>query len=1056
MQEKKNENWNRFQLLNKHEVFKFGSLRLSALFDKIVLISLLILVGRILIFSQTSPDFVLVENYSSSVNSISITTPTGYGSGDLLLVYIVTDDDGDISHPTDFIQLYDFTHNGSGPQTGLFYRLFDGSELPSYNFSFPSEPAVVTTMVYRNVNTSQPFDGMANITGSSNSPNAPSISTVSDGRTYLQFIAVDGASAGVLNFESTSANLIAAGESGSGGGNAEMMIVSELQETAGSSPVGVFSFANEEWTGISLGLNLFSIVADNITGISCSSSEFAVTYDLPGTSGVLELVSPDGMIVSSQSYSTQMGMLSFSFTPSLSGSYTIRDQSNPSIQTSALFFVDSDGDGFCDDMDADDDNDGILDIVESPECFNTSTGYESGDRQNIITVTTDFPFNDGELSELVDGNNNSTGNGIRRTNGDYDFGNNPGILWQFALSESIEYNSFTLFTEGPVYLDSDVFGTIQGSHDGLAWIDLTPTNALLMDDPNTIYTISLTQNIDAFSFYRMFCTSGRVDDDEWLSEITGTTNFIGSAMIASSSCLSEGVIPSFLNPDTDGDGCFDALEGGQDIMMGNVDGQGRLTGGVDDNGVPNIVNGGQGKGFSNNSNFFDFDCPCLDPTNIANNCDFDGDNVANGIDDDDDNDGILDSEECGDFGFLDMPGGSVNNTVTVCYNVGDFGINSGLATFADDKLLNPSNFGPSGIYKVSFNLIELNETEITLSNLVDLGCQIFHVGGESGLSGSNETALSDEQKQSLFEWSVLNPRNVVFAFQGMITAYTDHVGINGTDNPTVATVTGRGIFEGPFGTVAGFNQAGSYQGTFTAGNDPFCSIMMDQDGGIVGLVDVNTQDIFIADFGLYNEAGGLTNSANLSSASDFMFGNTYAFMAQYILEERSDICAYLNECLDDLDNDLFPNIVDVDADGDGCYDALEGEGGFNDTQISDGQLTGPIGPTGIPDLAGPTGQFVGQALDDALFDACSFDLSLSVTPNSITANKGELMEYTYTVSNESTNTVDDVQVRIVTPSNTEFLAATTSQGSYSNLTRIWDVGTVAPGDQTITITVTIK
>lgn len=919
--------------------------------------------------AQTSPDFIQIDSYSSAVSSVSVQTPSGFNAGDLMMVYIVTDDDGAITNPSEFSELYDFEHDTNGPLTGLFYRILDGSESASYAFGFPSEPAIVTTLIFKNVDGVNPFIVHASLSGDSNTPATPSVTTTKDNLTILHFIGVDGASGGVLNFTSPTANLVAAAESGTAGGNAEMMIVSELQSTAGATTPGSFTFSTDEWTGITVALNIYSINNNNITGASCAvgSASFEVDYDLPGTSGILELVDPSGSVLTTQNYTSSIGTASLSFTPTSTGAYMIRDQSSPTISTSAFFFIDTDGDSYCDDVDADDDNDGILDIIESPTCFNLVTGYETGDRSSLITVTTGFPFTDGNPQQLVDGNTASTGNGIRKTNGNHSFTSAPGSLWQFQLTQPIKYTSFSLFTEGAIYLDSDVSGTIQGSNDGVTWIDLTVAGGLLMDDPNTVYTIELTQNISQYTYYRMFCTDGQVDDDEWLSEVTGTTEIVGPASLATTPCGDVGIIPAYLNKDTDGDGCFDALEGSQNIASASVDANGRLTGNVDGNGVPTLVNNGQGIGESIDGGYLDFDCPCMDPNKLTNNCDFDGDSYPNAIDEDDDNDGILDIAECGDFAFLDAPGGSTTHSLTVCYNVETNGIGGNTMTFMDDKLLNTANFGPSGTYKVMLNLVEVPAAEITVQNLIAKGCQVYQVGGNTA-SGTDENALTSEQKRELGEWSHLSPANIVFAFQGMITAWTDHYGVNGTTNPTVGTSTGRGIFNGPFGSVSGFNQAGSYRGTYVPGSTPYCAIAQDANGAIVGLVDELSQDFFLADFGLLSETGDLTNSANITSSSDKMLGNIYAFFAQFILEGKTNMCRYLQECLDDTDGDTFPNVVDYDSDDDGCFDAFEGSLTIAGTSVDvNGQLTGNVTITGVPEIIG-AGQDIGFSQNDGCLD----------------------------------------------------------------------------------------
>ncbi|MEM9887929.1 MAG: DUF11 domain-containing protein [Bacteroidota bacterium] len=901
---------------------------------------------------QVEPTFLNIDTYSSAVSSVTVNMPDNSNIGDLILVYIVTDDDGTITEPAEFIELYDFFHDATGgPLTGLFYRFIDGTEAASYDFTFPAEPAVVTTLRYANVDQTTPFDAMANISGDSNAPQAPSVTTTKDGRTILQFIGVDGASGGVLTSNSVTSTVVATAESGTAGGNAEMIITSECQAMAGATPVGSFSFSVDEWTGITLALNAAGLSTNNTSGTSCAAtSSFTVDYISNTTSGTFELVDPSGTVLTTTSYTGLTGTATLNFTTTTTGSYTVRDQANPTNTVSENFFIDTDGDSFCDDVDADDDNDGILDIVESPFCFDASTGYESGDRTSLITVTTTSSFNDGDPQQLVDGNKSTTGNGVRRTISDIDYGlGSGGILWQFQLSAPIQYTSFTLFTEGSVFLDSDMFGTIQGSNDGTNWTDLTPTNGLLMDDPNTVYEIPLSQNLAPYTFYRMFCTSGRVDEDEWLSEVEGTTERLEAAPLLPGICEADFDNDNLLNHldvDSDGDGCFDALEGDQ--ILTAVDANGRLTGGVDANGVPLVVSGGQKVGDSQNGGYFNLDCPCLDPNKFANNCDFDDDGIPNEIDIDDDNDGVPDIEECGNFVFSDMPGGSTSNTITVCYNEDTNGINGSNMTFTDNKLTNPDNFGPTGTYKATFNLVEIDPVDVTTANLVAQGCQIFHYGGDGTVREELPTNLTSDQLDALYEWSLLSPQNIVLGFQGLILRWSDHIAVDGTTNPTQATTTGRAIFGGPFGTVTGFNQAGTYRGTYQIGSDPFCPIMQDAVGGVVGLVDITSQDIFVGDYGLFSETGALTNNDGVSSNSDIMLANLYAFMAQYILEGQVDMCQYLEACTQDTDGDMVFDIFDLDSDGDGCSDLAESGAGAVTNQTVDADSPTPnVGNNGL-------------------------------------------------------------------------------------------------------------
>ncbi|MEK7199301.1 MAG: thrombospondin type 3 repeat-containing protein, partial [Bacteroidota bacterium] len=62
----------------------------------------------------------------------------------------------------------------------------------------------------------------------------------------------------------------------------------------------------------------------------------------------------------------------------------------------------------------------------------------------------------------------------------------------------------------------------------------------------------------------------------------------------------------------------------------------------------------------------------------------------------------------------------------------------------------------------------------------------------------------------------------------------------------------------------------------------------------------------------------------------------------------------------DKDNDGTPDYLDLDSDGDGCPDAIEGTMSFSISQTSGGRLTGAVNSQGIPILAG-SGQGIGTS-----------------------------------------------------------------------------------------------
>ncbi|UWX54058.1 PA14 domain-containing protein [Maribacter litopenaei] len=109
----------------------------------------------------------------------------------------------------------------------------------------------------------------------------------------------------------------------------------------------------------------------------------------------------------------------------------------------------------------------------------------------------------------------------------------------------------------------------------------------------------------------------------------------------------DGIVNS-LDLDSDGDGCPDALEGAisnSQINFSSLNPDGSLSGGVDANGVPLIVSGGQGGGTSDDPLLQATECSTCNSLNPAY-VDTDSDGVGDYCDLDDDNDGIYDTEEC--------------------------------------------------------------------------------------------------------------------------------------------------------------------------------------------------------------------------------------------------------------------------------------------------------------------------------------------------------------------------------------------------------------------------
>ncbi|QXP61455.1 carboxypeptidase regulatory-like domain-containing protein [Olleya sp. HaHaR_3_96] len=617
--------------------------------------------------------------------------------------------------------------------------------------------------------------------------------------------------------------------------------------------------------------------------------------------------------------------------------------------------TDSDMDGVVDANDLDDDNDGILDVNEL-ECSagfvdlnqtftNNSTGTNGG--TGTATLSNLYPFSGADVVTAVyevQGNANWS-SGVRSLTG------TAGISGAYINTqpENTDFPSgdvgvYTYTFSEPVYNVEFKFGGLdnQDRADFLAANSGVNTSVFLSD-------INLGAN-GTFTGQNVVSSAGgsnapnnaiQVSIPGPVTEVTitvgkqdGNVGNVTMQFYELEYCIgldtdADG-IPDYLDLDSDNDGCFDAIEGGDNILLANVNTDGTLDGTVDSvTGVPNNVdvNNGQTVGGAADNTIFDSFNQCdqdgdgvVDANDACSgyddSVDIDGDLVPDSCDLDNDNDGILDSNE-GKCNTLEQSGSWTISGTTASYTFTN-GIIANVTTtnsagFLEDNFTNQAFWSEDLANDVSLENSYVWGTTLTVNYVDSLGNPIKVTNPIIHLDrlGGTEAGIQNGAIVTLLNGSTWNA-------------------LSGTSDfsTTSTTASDSGI-----GTTA---DAGHIQD----------STQDDSDGTAAGTLQINGE---ISTFTIEFVQGGLFGTSTDS------------------IELILAACQSL-----DTDTDGTPDYLDNDSDGDGCFDAIEGGDDILLANVnSDGTLDGTVDPvTGVfNNVDVNNGQTVGGAADNTIFDS---------------------------------------------------------------------------------------
>ncbi|MFD2592341.1 PKD-like domain-containing protein, partial [Aquimarina hainanensis] len=289
-----------------------------------------------------------------------------------------------------------------------------------------------------------------------------------------------------------------------------------------------------------------------------------------------------------------------------------------------IIFIDNDGDGITGVADLDSDNDGILDVDECGgkveygeiQSFRLSNVSNTSNGEVLIGSTaTQGPFdttNGGQFDVqmsgtggylLLDGVHQMTNSGSQ-TIRFFDSGtSNPVSLQGFVFTFSDWEGSETITG---LTLTLEDGSTLQYNNTN-GWSGFKDKDGFGLGDAETDFIVSGTGLRTNYpnggggqnnKFGKLDVSQFRIKEIELTGSGTFTFGWEDNGFIVDFSFTCDDTdgdgIPNYLDLDSDNDGCYDALEASENVTSSQLDANGRINitaqGGIDSDGVPNLVN----------------------------------------------------------------------------------------------------------------------------------------------------------------------------------------------------------------------------------------------------------------------------------------------------------------------------------------------------------------------------------------------------------------------------------------------------------------------------------
>ncbi|MFD2591972.1 choice-of-anchor L domain-containing protein, partial [Aquimarina hainanensis] len=619
----------------------------------------------------------------------------------------------------------------------------------------------------------------------------------------------------------------------------------------------------------------------------------------------------------------------------------IADTGDPSLDSGVFVsqisgLGDSDLDGLSDAVDLDDDNDGILD---STECQSSSSNFTVASSTNGTFVLS----NSGGTANWTISNSGGSlvSSGLSDNNELYyvHTGSNPWDLsTTFQISSLPVGADIELILYGFVDKTSPDFNASFGSRFGtytISWLGgigdarvYDPAGNQIVGGEQSIsnggnFVQNGVFNNNVLQWYVVF----PVGATQFTINAEGGAGLEGFRFAANEIFCPDtdgDSIPDYLDNDSDNDSCADALEGDNGgLTLASLDANGRITGGVDANGVPTAVSGGQADVSSTNNAVTSTTCDddgdgvingndvC---TGFSDTADADGDGVPDGCDLDSDNDGVSDIDE--GICTLTSTGTWTGSGTTFSSNA------AGVTVTTTSTFTAPANSLP-------FSDNTFNTTNFWTPNLASAPSLIYDVNWDSTPdSGADIDLPSDDQGSG----------TLTFTFSEPVTDPTFHIDKLGGN-----------------GSSGSLSLSNSLQLTMVTSGVTLSRLSGSDDFQVLGGTTIQRAPNVVMTSNSPETLAGMTEGTASGSVriNGTFTSVTFNWKGVGIEGFGGDLIEFaLQTCVSrDSDNDGKPDYLDLDSDNDGIADIIEAGGIDTD---GDGAIDYPTpgDPTSMTDADG--------------------------------------------------------------------------------------------------------